>query len=53
MAFNSSGTEERPLRLPLTSRRRQVWLVSAVCVLLSLLGIARSWTGPILRLVCL
>ena len=46
MAFNSSGTEERPLRLPLTSRRRQVWLVSAVCVLLSLLGIARSWTDP-------
>ena len=46
MAFNSSGTEERPLRLPLTSRRGQVWLVSAVCVLLSLLGIVRSWTDP-------
>ncbi|WP_413325894.1 protein translocase subunit SecF [Synechococcus sp. MIT S9503] len=46
MAFNSSGSEERPLRFPLTSRRRQVWLVSAVCVLLSLMGIVRSWTDP-------
>ena len=46
MAFNSSGTEERPLRFPLTSRRRQVWMVSAVCVLLSVLGIVRSWTDP-------
>ena len=48
MAFNSSGTEERPLRLPLTSRRRQVWLVSIICVLLSLLGIVRSWTDPVI-----
>ena len=46
MAFTSPATDERPLRFPLTSRRRQVWLVSAVCLLLSLIGIVLSWTDP-------
>ena len=46
MAFTSPETDVRPLRFPLTSRRRQVWLVSAVCLLLSLIGIVRSWTDP-------
>lgn len=46
MAFNSTGIDERPLRFPLTSRRRQVWIISAVCLLLSLLGIVRSWSDP-------
>ena len=46
MAFTSPATDERPLRLPLTSRRGQVWLVSAVCLLLSILGMVRSWTDP-------
>ena len=46
MVTTSPATDERPLRFPLTSRRRQVWVVSAVCLVLSLIGIVRSWTDP-------
>ena len=44
MPITSSGADERPLRFPLTSRRRQVWIVSVVVLLFSLLGLILSWT---------
>lgn len=46
MPITSSGADERPLRFPLTSRRRQVWIVSVVVLLFSLLGIGLSWNDP-------
>lgn len=42
----TSELDERPLRFPLTSRRRQVWLVSAIGLLLALIGILLSWNDP-------
>lgn len=40
---------DRSLRFPLTSRRRQVWLVSVLVLLLSVIGLALSWTNPQIR----
>jgi len=46
---NSNLNPDRSLRLPLTSRRRQVWWISVLVVLLSVSGIALSWTNPQIR----
>lgn len=45
----SSSDQDRSLRLPLTSRRRQVWLISVLVLLFSLSGIVMSWTNPQIR----
>ena len=45
----SNSDQDRSLRLPLTSRRRQVWLISVVVLLFSLSGIVMSWTNPQIR----
>ena len=45
----SSSDQVRSLRLPLTSRRRQVWLISVLVLLFSLSGIVMSWTNPQIR----
>ena len=49
MALSNSGSNDRSLRLPLTSRRRQVWLISLVVILFSAAGIAMSWINPQIR----
>jgi len=49
MALSNPGSNDRSLRLPLTSRRRQVWLISLVVLVFSAIGIAVSWTNPQIR----
>ena len=49
MALSNPGPNDRSLRLPLTSRRRQVWLISLVVLVFSAAGIVMSWTNPQIR----
>ena len=49
MPISNPDPEDRSLRFPLTSRRRQVWLISAVVLLISVAGLVLSWTNPQIR----
>lgn len=47
--MSNPDPKDRSLRFPLTSRRRQVWLISAVVLLISVAGLVLSWTNPQIR----
>ena len=49
MPISNPDPKDRSLRFPLTSRRRQVWLISAVVLLISVAGLVLSWTNPQIR----
>ena len=49
MPMSNPDPKDRSLRFPLTSRRRQVWLISAVVLLISVAGLVLSWTNPQIR----
>ena len=49
MPMSNPDPKDRSLRFPLTSRRRQVWLISAVVLLISVAGLVMSWTNPQIR----
>ena len=49
MPISNPDPKDRSLRFPLTSRRRQVWLISAVVLLISVAGLVMSWTNPQIR----
>ena len=49
MPISNHDPKDRSLRFPLTSRRRQVWLISAVVLLISVAGLVMSWTNPQIR----